>query len=796
MYNLGKHFEFRYDEIMPNSECIFVGQKYRLTVLSDRLIRFEYNENGFFINEPSKLVMNRKFNQPKFIVKQDDNYIEISTSYFNLKYTKDKEPKKNLEIKLTDSDKGWHFGHVEAKNYPVSTILEIDQTNKVKSLYSLDGFASIDDSNTDLFCKEGTITPRSERSGLDIYVFMYNKDFELAIKDYFKLTGFPALIPRYALGNWWSRNYEYNDITLRETINEFLKNKIPLSIILLDKDWHKRARVGKEHLKTGFTFNDDFFKSPAEMIQFSHSQGIRIGLNVNPTEGFYNIERYYEQAKSFLEADKNGVIPFNIMDNKTIDVYLKLFIHPLDNLGIDFFWLDYYDKKDLDKLFRLKHYQFNDMTKNYARRPMVLGYDSTIASHRYPVLYAGKTTVGWESLKQIPLFNANAANLGVSWWSHDIGGYFRGIEYDELYIRSIQLAVFSPILKFGVDKGKYYKKEPWRWNTKTRTIAIDYLKLRHRLIPYIYSEAYKYSKYGELFIKPLYYKVPEMYDDLIFCNEYYFGSQFFIAPIINKKDVVMDRVVHKFYLPEGIWYDFFTGKKFPGNRTYVSFYKDSTYPAFVKAGSIIPLGINEVVNDTTPPKDMEIHFFPGISNEYLLYEDDGLSDLHKKGFYLTTKIEYNYLPNNYTVIIRSIEGKSGIVPERRNYKLVFRNVKKAKEVIVYDNKEKTVVKAYVDGPNFIVEVNNIGTMGQLTVNCKGDDIEIEALRLINDDVEEIINDLQIETEMKEKIDAILFGDLSISKKRIEIRKLGMVKKGLDKKFIRMFLNLLTYIGQV
>lgn len=793
MYNLGEQFSFNYEAIRANPESIIQGNFFRLTILSERLIRFEFNEKGIFLDEPSKLVINRNFPLPKFQKREDANFLEIVTPYFKLTYNKDKLPKKNLRIELTSTDRVWTVGHVEAKNYPVSTVIEDEKINKVKSLYSLDGFVSIDDSRNELFNVDGTIKSRPEDS-IDIYVFMYLKDFDMCLKDYFKLTGYPALIPRYALGNWWSRNTEYDDFSLKEVADNFMRNEIPLSIILLDKDWHNRITVGKEHLKTGFTFNKDYFKAPYEMVSYFHSQGIRIGLSINPAEGFHNIDNYYEQAKVYLEADKDGVIPFNILNPKWVDVYLKLFIHPLDSLGIDFFWLDYYDKKELTKLFLLKHYQFYDMMRNYQRRPMILGYDSKIAAHRYPVLYAGKTVVSWNSLKQIPLFNSNAANIGVSWWSHDIGGYFKGIEDNELYIRYVQLGVFSPILKFGVDKGKYYKREPWRWNIKTQTIVTDYLQLRHKLIPYLYSEAYKYHKEGNPFIKPLYYKVPEMYDDVIYSNEYYFGSQFFVAPIINKKDLVMDRVVHRFYLPEGIWYDFFTGKKFPGNRNYVSFYQDQHYPVFAKAGSIIPMGTNDQLNDTNPPKDMEIHFFPGISNEYFLYEDDGLSDLYKKGFYLLTKIEYNYLPSNYTVIIRAMEGKSGIVPDKRNYKLVFRNTKKANDVVVYNNREPITVKSYSDGPDFIVEVKDIKSIGQLTINCKGEDIEIDALRLINEDIEGIISDLQIETEMKQNIDEILFGELPLNKKRIEIRKLG--NKGLDNKFVKMFLNLLTYIGQV
>ncbi|MEG1648215.1 MAG: YbaB/EbfC family nucleoid-associated protein, partial [Bacilli bacterium] len=149
-------------------------------------------------------------------------------------------------------------------------------------------------------------------------------------------------------------------------------------------------------------------------------------------------------------------------------------------------------------------------------------------------------------------------------------------------------------------------------------------------------------------------------------------------------------------------------------------------------------------------------------------------------------------PNNYTVIMRSLSGKKGLVPNLRNYKFVFRNTKLSSDVIIHFNEDIIPInKMYVEKNDFIVEVNNVPSIGQLTVNCKGKDIEIDAVRLINEDIEEILSDLQIETFMKEKIAAIIFTDLPIKKKRIEIRKLRA--KGLRKEHVRLFLKLLEYI---
>ena len=800
MYNLGEQFKIDYNSAKMGDSNIVKGEKFRFTVLSPRLIRLEYNEEGEFLDKPTEFALHRNFPAFEFEKKDDAHFLEISTKYFKLSYTKNKpfegtkvNPSINLKVELLGTDRIWYYGHPEIRNYGVPSGNIDEDVISGHGLYSADGISSFNDTNSKIFNEDGTVVDRGG-GFIDIYLFMYNKDYEEALKDYYTLTGYPALIPRFALGNWWSRNEAYDDLALKELVDTFAKKEIPISIVLLDKDWHKRKYIGKNHLQTGFTFDNEFFKNPKAMISYLHSKGIRLGLNINPLEGFSDVDVYYNNALKYFKADENGLIPFNALDPKAVDVYLKLFIHPLDNQGIDFFWLDAYDAERNIELSMLKHYQFNDMARDYKRRPLVLAYDTKIAAHRYPVLYSGKTTVSWNTLKKIPFYNASAFNNGVSFWAHDIGGYFKGTEDSELYTRFVQLGTFSPILKFGVEKGRYYKREPWRWDIKTYTITKDYLNLRHKLIPYIYSEAYKYHKFGKALIKPIYFTNPEFYDDILYRNEYYFGGELLVCPIVSKKDYVMNRALHNFSIPEGTWYDFVTGKKFPGGNNYVSFFKDEDYPVFAKSGAIIPMGTNENLNDTTPPVNMEIHIFPGQNNKYTLFEDDGQSDLYRKDFYLLTEIEYNYMPNNYSVIIRSKEGKSGIVPEKRNYKIVFRNTKRTEDVTVYSNRDKVSFKTYVDGPDFIVEVENINTIGQLTVSCKGNDIEIDASYLINRDIESIISDLQIPTEMKETIDSILFSNLTIQKKRIEIRKLG--KKGLEKKFIRMFIKLLEYINTI
>ena len=269
---LGEHFKVDYSKAIPNSANVITGDKYRFTVLTERLIRIEYNENGVFENRPTELVWYRNMPVVSFEKKEDSRFLEIKTKYFKLTYIKNKPLKgtklnamANFKVELLNSDRIWYYGNpeaTEARNYG-SPGLSLDDTNKLKlkrGLYSQYGYSYLDDSNGMIMNEDGTVSPREDGS-IDIYLFMYLKDFALCLKDYYAITGYPSLIPRYALGNWWSRNIDYDDESLKDLITNFEEHDIPLSVLLLDKDWHIR-NYNNKLLDTGFTWNLDKFGSP------------------------------------------------------------------------------------------------------------------------------------------------------------------------------------------------------------------------------------------------------------------------------------------------------------------------------------------------------------------------------------------------------------------------------------------------------------------------------------------------------------------------------------------------------
>ena len=802
MASFDAHFAPDLSKSVANERAVFQGPNYRITVLTERLVRLEYSVDGHFSDDLTTLVQNRRFSVPQFKVEQDQTYLVITTSYFMLQYLKNKPflgpkfaPDSNLKVVLLNTDKMWFYGQAEARNFKGGAISLDDYKGRVKfdkGLYSTDGFVMLDDSGNFEIDANGFLV-KPDVNKVDLYLFMYKRDFGMCLRDYFTLTGYPPLIPRYALGVWWNREKIYNFDNTKSLVKSFNRYQIPLSVLLLSEFWHIKDANDYNLYRTGFSFNRELFPNPEEFVKYMHDRGVRVGVNIDPSEGVRKEEDRYLNIAQELNIADGVTIPYNVFDKNFMALYVKHLIDPLLDLGVDVYWLDY--KKDLEAIQTLQYYYNKDFDRMKDTRPLVLTRSPLVAPHRAGILYSGETIVGWDTLKFLPFYNSMAANKGVSWWSHDVGGYKDGIEDSELYLRYVQLSAFSPIFRFSAKRGVYYKREPWMWDVKTFTIAREYCWLRQRLIPYLYTAAYEYHKTGMPLIQPIYYTYPEIYDEPTYRNEYYFGKELFIAPITKPKDITMNRSIERVFLPKGIWYDFKTGKKFVGNKRYVVFYKEEEYPIFARAGAIIPLAnLEKNINDTNPPKSMEINVFPGQSNEFKLYEDDGITKLHEDGYYIVTSIDYNYLQNNYTLIIHPVEGKTEIIPRLRDYKIRFRNTRTADSVEIYlnGNLANLEYECYEDENDFVVDIKGVDTTKQLTVNCKGKDIEINAVRIVNEDVNSIISDLKITTKLKEEIANIFFSDLDIKVKRIRIKKLH----GLDRRFVRMFIKLLEYLAEI
>ena len=756
MKNISNYYVKNKDITCERENIITLG-KSRISVLTPRLVRIEYNENSIFEDRPTSRVINRKFEKFSFGITESETLIEINTGIFTLTYVKNSPIKTGkLKAVINRTKVEWNPSSKEIKNlrginYSIDTMKENIILDK--GLYSLDGYSILDDSNS-LVLDEHDIFIDRGKNNFDIYLFMYDNDFDSALKDYFSLTGYPSLIPRYALGAWWYKNDKYSETDIYNLINRFKSENFPISIFLLG-----------DSLLNGYVPSINVKNISDYLIK----NNIKIGTTINPSIN--------------IDNNKNSFIPFS---NDKIGLYLNNIINNYNNVGIDIFSIDYKNSNDKINLWKLDHYHSGAMVMR-GKRSLTLTRNHGLSMHRYPVMWSGKTKVSFHTLNLLPRYNLQGYNVGVSFIAHPIGGYSGGIEEDELYLRYIEFACFSPIFLLASEGGLYYKREPWKWNYILKEHIRYYMNLRYKLIPYLYSESYKYHKEGKGLIKPFYFDYPKILDEPLYQNEYFFGSNFFIAPITERKNKIINRVFKKIYVPNGIWFDFLKGKKYIGNKYYNSFYNDEDYPVFVKAGSIIPMS-NNIKEEL--PGTLELNIYPLDNGNYDLYEDDGISYNYEKGFYMITSFNYEYKEDNYTFTIKKKEGKNLL--NKRNYILRFKNIKNITELNINDNSIK--YNAFYDKDDFIINIEGLIVGRELTINIKGNNTFINYVTYINEEIKEILYDLEIDTRLKEKIDSILFSNLDIKKKRIQIRKLKRV--GLDKKYIKIFIYLLEYIQKI
>ena len=209
------------------------------------------------------------------------------------------------------------------------------------------------------------------------------------------------MLPRYALGNWWSKDTDYSQNDVLGLLNKFERSKIPMSVFLLDNLWCRKDYEKYPDVVNTFTFDEKYFNKPQELIREVHNRGVKLGVKIDPSKGFYPMDTYYETARQYIETQPDGSIKFNPWDARTMDLYMKLFLHPLTALGVDLFWNNYNLPGD-NELFIINDYMAKDM-QGTGKRPIMLSRNSGLAAHRYNVLYSGRNCIDWRTLKLLPI---------------------------------------------------------------------------------------------------------------------------------------------------------------------------------------------------------------------------------------------------------------------------------------------------------------------------------------------------------------------------------------------------------
>jgi hypothetical protein len=298
----------------------------------------------------------------------------------------------------------------------------------------------------------------------------------------------------------------------------------------------------------------------------------------------------------------------------------------------------------VDPLFLLNHLHYLDMNREGGtdRRPVVFSRYAGPGSHRTPIGFSGDTYQSWESLAYQPYMTATAANAAFPFWSHDIGGHNRGMHDGVLYARWVQFACLSPILRLHSSNNPFCLRMPWAYDRAACEAACDAMRLRHQLIPYIYSATRKTHLTAEPLVMPMYYRNPNDEDAYAAPAQYWFGGQLVAAPMtapMNPETNLTRQIVWLPGLPQSngqksaVWRHLLTGEVLEGNRWH-AVYGDLNYiPVFAPSGAIVPMALpvsgyvdksipTYAFNSTENPKSMLVHVFAGGSGSFDLFEDE------------------------------------------------------------------------------------------------------------------------------------------------------------------------------
>ena len=667
--------------ILPTSPLapaasVISGDHYRITVLTERLLRLEYSSTGVFEDRATQVVLDRDFPTPEFTVAHKGAGLQVRTSGLTLDYDGGVFSTGGLVVTPVGGESYhqiWRYGELlHDWKFPINlggtarTLDLVDGPIPLEpGLMSTMGVAQLDDSASLALTADGWVEPR--HAEIDLYVFAYGHDFSGALRDFYHLTGPTPLLPRYALGNWWSRYHAYTADEYAELLDRFEAENLPFSVAVIDMDWH-HVEIPEKYGSgwTGYTWNTDLFPDPERFLADLRRRGLAVTLNIHPAAGIRGHEASYARIAALRGVDTASEEPvvFDIGDPDFIAPYLEEIHHPLEEQGVDFWWIDWQQGQastvpGLDPLWALNHFHYLDNGRT-GRRPLILSRYAGPGSHRYPLGFSGDTITTWESLAFQPYFTATAANIGYGWWSHDIGGHLWGYRDEELTARWFQLGVFSPINRLHSTNSKFATKEPWMFDRLIEPVLAESLRLRHRLVPYLYTMNERAHSLGEPLVRPLYYADPRWETFLAAKTSFLFGTELLVAPITSQRDLHTKHAAVETWLPPGQWVDLFTGLRYDGGRKIRLHRTIDTIPVLLRAGGIVPLTAPDALG-VGNPEALEIVVCTGADGRFELYEDDDA----RRPRVVRTPLTWS--DADRTLTIGPAEGDAGVVPATRRY---------------------------------------------------------------------------------------------------------------------------------
>lgn len=690
-----------------SDNVVYKDDHVRFTLISPRSMRLEYSPDGKYIDGKTLLAVDRDYAPVACKVRTGGQFVEIRTDLITVRYRKGSGAfsPENLSIQSSKANpfgfiwkpemtqkenlKGTRHAYDAVKGrtvmYGKDEGMNVDLED---GILARDGWTLIDDSKGPVFikgddCQGHPITKewierRPDNGSQDWYFLSYGHDYQSALKDFTSFSGPIPLLPRYAYGNWHSWYWLYSDGEFREMIDNYRKYGIPVDVLCIDMDRHINGWYG-------WDWNLDLFPDPAKMFADFHADHLKLTTNMH-IDLLHSNESAYAPMKKDLgpELAPGDTITLNLFNRKIAGSFFRREIDKMYGLGWDFLWDDNgayaapAEFPSIDMNLWRGHLFFKDNAAR-GKRPLYLGRYGGLGGHRYPAGFSGDTFATWESLDFQTVYNTSSANVCFL-WTHDLGGYqnewwdpekpfAQTASYDpELLLRWMQFGALTPAMRNQTAKQISICKYPWEQPREYFEPIREAVRFHYALNPYIYSMSRKAYETGVSVCRPLYYEWPESEEAYSRKNEYLFGDNILVAPITAPKGE--NRLSHlRFWLPEGMWYEWATGAMLEGGKEYERAYALNEYPMFVKAGSIIPMYDGTQTNLDGCDEAITIAFAPGEGDSrFSLYEDDGVDPDYAHNF-ATTEITSSRHGNIHKIVIGGRKGSYRNMPSDRNFRL-------------------------------------------------------------------------------------------------------------------------------
>lgn len=502
------------------------------------------------------------------------------------------------------------------------------------------------------------------------YYFIYGPDMKRVIGTYTELTGRIELPPLWGLGYQQSRWSYYPEETVRNLADSFRKKDIPCDVIYLDIDYMDGYRV--------FTWDSNRFPEPERMLKDLRERGFKVVTIVDPgVKKDSEYEVYLEGIRKGLFCKYPtgevyhgkvwpGISAFPDFTKEETRKWWGEKHRELLGKGVSGIWNDMnepsdfsQDTKDDRTLITVPNdviMENDGYPRSFAKyhniyglcmckatyegfktikpeeRPFILTRSCYAGIQRYAAVWTGDNHSWWEHLaSSMPMF-MNIGLSGVPFVGGDVGG-FQDNATPELFARWIQLGAFTPFFR-GHSCINTKPHEPWAFGKEVEDICRKYIKLRYRLIPYIYNEFYKANQTGLPVMRPLVLDYPDDENVYNLSDQFLFGESIMVAPVYRPS--TYKRMV---YIPEGIWYNWWTEEKYEGRKYILVDAPLEVLPLFVKEGAIIPMGPEMNYIGEKPIETLTLEIYVGKDSMYSLYQDDGTTNKYKTGEYLIINFE-------------------------------------------------------------------------------------------------------------------------------------------------------------